>query len=177
MSNLNGIHANTPISLQDDLAQQSNLTASQFSIWVGQTLNPTASLYNMVHTFTIHGPIDPAKFEAAFQTLVDRSDAMRTIIDIENGVPQQRVKGDFRYTTPFVDFSNQPDPQATLDHWVNGRKIQLLDLAECLFDSVLLKLADDCFVWYLNYHHLMTDVLSFAIIYKRVAEFLSLIHI
>ena len=83
MSNSPAHNLHTPLSTEDNLAAKSNLTTSQFAIWVGQTLYPDIPLYNMVHTFTIDGSIDVPKFQAAFQALVDCSDALRTVIDLQ----------------------------------------------------------------------------------------------
>lgn len=157
-----------------NLADASNLTQSQLMIWLGQKLNPDAPLYNMVHTFTIHGSINPTSFQAAFQALLDRSDALRTVIDEINNVPQQRVVDDFRYTVEYLDFSTEPDPDQTLRDWVDNRRQRLLNLADCLFDTILIKLTPDKSVWYLNMHHLITDVTAFALVYRRMAEFYAL---
>ena len=72
----------------NDILERSNLTQSQFLIWLGQKLNVDSPLYNMVHTFTINGEISPAIFRQAFQTLIDKSDALRTVIEEIDGTPQ-----------------------------------------------------------------------------------------
>ena len=154
-----------------EMAARSNLTRSQFLIWLGQKLHANAPLYNMVHTFTIHGRIEPEAFQQAFQTLVNKNDALRTVIREIDGVPQQQVTAQYLYTVDAIDFSNQPDPLADFDVWLNKRKVRMFDLSQGLFDSVLIKLADDRLVWYLSDHHNIADVLAFELIYRQMSKF------
>ncbi|MCB0021377.1 MAG: hypothetical protein KDE09_26455, partial [Anaerolineales bacterium] len=58
------------------------LSQAQFLMWLGQQLNPTAPLYNMIQTFRIAGQVNRPVFAAAWQALVDRSDALRTTIHL-----------------------------------------------------------------------------------------------
>ena len=43
-----------------------HLTQSQFSLWMGQKLNPDVPLYNMAHVFTIFGIVEVENFKNAF---------------------------------------------------------------------------------------------------------------
>ncbi len=154
--------------------QPRNLTRSQYLMWMGQQLNPDVPLYNMIHTFTIDGVVDVAAFGRAFQALVDRSDALRTVILTVNDKPQQLVRADVPTPVELIDFSAEPDPTASFQVWLDEHKVQPLQIDQQLFDTALLKLAPDRFVWYLNKHHLITDGLSDGLIYKHMAEFYAL---
>lgn len=158
------------ISEKTALIQGSSLTKSQFLLWMGQQLNPDVPLYNMVLTFTIAGRIDPVHFQQAFQALLDRSDALRTVIEEVDGTPQQQVRHPFPYSVEWVDLSTSPDPQAALHAWVEECSAQLFDLETRLFDTALLKIAADRYVWYLNQHHLITDGWSTALVYRTMAD-------
>ncbi len=153
------------------IAEKSNLTTSQLLLWLGQKLNPDKPLYNMVFTFTIEGNIDVVHFRRALRVLIDRSDALRTIIEEIDGLPQQRVQPDFSYRLPLLDFTQSSEPQVALQTWVEERCAQPFNLTECLFDSALIKLAPNRFVWYLNQHHLITDVWSVTLIYRYLKDF------
>ena len=153
-----------------DISESSNLTNSQFLIWLGQKLNPEVPLYNMILTFTITGEINPAAFERAFQVLVDQTDALRTVIEEVDGIPQQRVLQHFPYRMDCRDLSGESDSQAVLQAWLDQRRGLQFNLEECLFDAVLIKVAANRFIWYLNQHHLITDGWSATVIYRRMAE-------
>ena len=155
----------------NDMAERSNLTTSQLLLWLGQKLNPDMPLYNMVLAFTIDGEIEPAIFQQAFQTLVDRSDALRTIIEEVDGIPQQRVVPTFPYTLPWLDLTVEVNPEAALQNWIQEQCRQPFNLETRLFDSALIKVSSEQFVWYLNQHHLITDGWSVTLVYRYVSEF------
>ena len=157
-----------------ELLESSNLTQNQFLMWMGQQQSPEVPLYNMVFTFTIDGEIAPETFQGAFQTLVDRSDALRTVIEVTDGVPQQRVVPNLPYPMDLIDLSGTPDAEQGFQDWLEQRKVRRLDLGVCSFDSALIKLAPERFKWYLNQHHILTDAWSTVLIYRQVAHFYQL---
>lgn len=162
-------HTSARSNGRPDLTAGSNLTRSQYLLWMGQKLNPEAPLYNMALTFTIPGAVDPARFRQAFQALVDRSDALRTIVEEEDGVPRQRVRPSMPAVVEDVDLSAAPDPDAALRGWAQARAARLFDLEVRLFDTALIRLGEDRYAWYLNQHHLITDGWSAALVYRHVA--------
>ncbi|MEM8805164.1 MAG: amino acid adenylation domain-containing protein [Cyanobacteria bacterium P01_G01_bin.38] len=162
-----------PRSTQDaaDWLAESNLTTAQRQLWLGQKLAPESPLYNMAFLFTLSGKIDPVHFQAAFQALVQRCDALRLVIDEVGGVPQQRVLPQLDYTVPVLDLRAKTDPQNAVRVWAEARCQILFDLSEQLFDTALIQLDDDCFVWYLNQHHLTTDGVSLKRVYEVLSDF------
>lgn len=158
----------------DNILERSNFTNSQFLIWLGQKLNPEVPLYNMILIFTIEGKVSPSHFQTAFQRLVDQSDALRTVIEEVKGIPQQRVLRHLEYEMTVLDLSVESQPQAALQKWLAKQRVFQFNLEECLFDTALIKIAADKFIWYLNQHHLITDGWSVAVVYQRMAEFYEL---
>ncbi len=51
------------IQQTEKIFECSNLTKSQFLIWLGQKLNPDSSLYNVMVAFTINGKVEAATFQ------------------------------------------------------------------------------------------------------------------
>jgi len=151
------------------LSELSNLTKNQLLIWTEQKLLPGTSIYNVAFTFTVSGELDPKHFQPAFQAVVDRCDALRTVFDETDGVPQQHVLSENPYSVAFLDCSRKRNPEF-LQSWLRERLEIPFDLGKCLFDCVLVKTAEREFVWYLNVHHLITDGWSMALIYQRVLE-------
>ena len=146
----------------------SSLTKHQLLIWVDQKLLPGTPVYNNAFTFTFRGQLEPQHFQRAFQAIVDRSDALRTVFYETDGIPQQRVIPKLPYTIEFLDLSRQR--AVTLQSWVEKRCEIPFDLGRRLFDSVLLKTSETEFVWFLNIHHLIVDGWSRSLIYRRVSE-------
>ncbi|MCI0419792.1 MAG: condensation domain-containing protein [Acidobacteria bacterium] len=155
----------------DQLYAGSNLTRNQLLIWTGQKLRPGVPFYDVVFTFLIPCEIDPARFQKAFQTLVNSSDALRTVIEEIDGVPRQRVLPHFPYTVEYLDFSHVSDPRAAFRAWARQQCQVSFDLAKRSFDSALIKISDREFAWYLNQHHIMCDALSISLIFRLFSEF------
>src|ERR1041384_5132605 len=74
----------------EDLLDRSNLTGRQFLIYAGQRLHPGLVLYNSVYSIGWPG-LDVQRFQAAWQVFMESCDALRTVVDEIEGVPQQRV--------------------------------------------------------------------------------------
>ncbi|MDX1531664.1 MAG: condensation domain-containing protein, partial [Rhodothermales bacterium] len=146
------------------------LTKSQHLLWTGQQLHPEAPLYTMALAFTLRGPLDAEAFQRAFQALLDRSDALRTVVETRRGVPVQRVRPPAPYAVERVDLSREADPDAAFSAWAADRARRLFDLRERLFDAALVRLAPDRHGWFLNQHHLVTDAWSTAVVYRAVAD-------
>jgi amino acid adenylation domain-containing protein len=153
-----------------DFADSSNLTRSQFLMWLGQKLQPDAPLYNMIQTFQIEGDLDPDLFSKAFHSVVMRSDAMRTVIVEEDGVPQKQIVGQITYALEYLDFSKLKDVDTAVQDWLGDRAQRTFRLDQRLFDSVLIRLGEKRFLWYLSQHHLITDGWSFYLVYKYTSD-------
>jgi len=164
-----GTEPNTVTSKLASAGVQSNLSRSQLMIWTGQQLNPGVPLYNMALRFDLQGDIEVEVFQSAFQALIDRCDAMRTVFAEQAGVPIQHVQPRMSYRMQLVDLADEPDVAAAVEKWILQRSQQEFDLAVCCFDSALIKTGPASFVWYLNQHHLTTDAWSTSLIYRELA--------
>ncbi len=148
----------------------SELTRGQMLLWAGQQLLPDTPLYNMAAAWTIHGPLDRDVFVEAFASLVRDADALRTVVDVHDGVPMQTVLDDIAHRLPIIDLSGEPDPTHAAERWAQHRTEQPLDISRRSFDSALLVLARDEHVWYLNQHHVVTDAWSLSVLYTALAR-------
>ncbi len=148
--------------------EYSELTQSQLTIWTGQKMNPEAPLYNMAHSFDISGPLYVQKFQTAFQELINRADALRTIFTEIDSIPYQSVLQNIPYHIEVVDFTTI-DEMAIQD-WIEKRSQQPFDLSKPLFDSILIKVNEKRHIWFLNVHHLITDATSSTILYDIMSK-------
>lgn len=151
--------------------QRSNLTRLQLLYWVGQALRPTAPIYTGALAFTLTGPLDVARFREAFTAVVTESDALRTIITIGvDGIPQQVAIDKMAVTMPLVDLSHADSSETAAKAWMLARSQQVPLLSQCLFDTAVLRLADEKHIWFINQHHLITDAGSTYLLFERVAR-------
>jgi hypothetical protein len=85
---------------------ESNLTDRQQLIWIEQQLAPEVPSLNMVAVFRITsaGGVDPARFQAAFASVVARSDALRTVFERVGAGARQRVRDNLSPTSTWSTF-------------------------------------------------------------------------
>src|SRR5262249_36903866 len=156
------------------LFERSNLTKCQFLIWMGKKLEPDApQLMNEINAELIFIPshIERAHLQKAFQTLINASDALRTVIEEVDGAPRQRVVEDFPYEIPFVDLSNDADPVSKARAWACRQSQAPFDFTRRMFELVLIKLRNNEFALYLNIHHLIADARSAELVIQYLADF------
>ncbi len=137
-------------------------------IWLGQQIHPNAPLYNMIFAFDIKGALAPLRFAEAFEQLVCESDSLRMCIHTEQGVPRISYRTALEGYLEHIDLSMLPNPEASYEDWLLQRRVQHLNLSEAVFDSALLKLGPERYIWYLNIHHIATDAASMVLIYRRL---------
>jgi len=154
----------------DELYERSNLTRNQLLIWAGQQLQPDVPLFNIANIYTISRGIFPDHFRRAFQTLVNSSDALRTVIETRDGAPWQTVLPEVRADVECLDFSHLPDPRAEVERWAQARAQALFDFSRPLLDTVLIKTAEEEYVWFLKQHHIIADLWSKSLTFQNVAE-------
>lgn len=142
----------------------SPLTQSQLSLWTGQKLNPEVPLYNMAHSFDIQGTIVEEHFVDAFKDLIQRADALRTIFVEVDDIPFQQVLPTLDFDLKILDFTGEDETH--IKEWMLKRSQLVFDLSKRLFDSVLIKINAERYIWYLNVHHLVTDATASTILYK-----------
>ncbi len=144
------------------------LTKSQLSIWMGQKLNPESPLYNMAHAFSLYGNVDIDVFKGAFALLVTHSDALRCVFYEEKAIPIQQIRSELIYDLEFLDFSSLA--QSEIQDWLKQRSQRQFDLSTCLFDSIIIKVKEGHYIWFLNIHHLVTDATSSTILFGLMSD-------
>jgi len=147
------------------------LTSPQREIWFDQMLHPSLPLYNVGGYMQIDGAVDPKLFEQAVNLLVQRHDALRTVLVPTSDIPMQTFLEDCPVTVPFHDFSGENDPRQAALVFMEQQVVQPFDLYEkplCHF--ALLKIDENCFFCFGKYHHLIVDGWSIALITQSLAE-------
>lgn len=147
-----------------------SLTKSQSLLWIGQEMNPESPMYNMVMTYVLKVPIAVDHFKKAFNELLHRHDALRSVFLVKDGAPVQVFLPDHTYHLEVIDFSNEEDPKSTYKAWEKDRMTKRFDVATCLLDSVLIKLSASHYTWYINQHHLITDAWSNGILFSTITQ-------
>ncbi|PJN21420.1 non-ribosomal peptide synthetase [Kitasatospora sp. CB02891] len=151
------------------------LTAAQREIWLAEQRSRTAIPgYRVGECLEIHGPVDPKLFETALRRVVDEVDALHvTFVDDGDG-PQQILRRTWDWAPTHLDLGAEPEPRAAAMEWMERDLLRPLDLAsDPLFGHALIRLSPTEFLWYLNYHHVVLDAISSALVRQRVADVYS----
>lgn len=153
-----------------DIYTHSNLTKLQMIYWVGQSLRPSSPLFNVIVAFRIPASLDTALFSQAFAAVAAKSDAMRTVIREDGGIPQRVILPEAPQPLILLDFSAEAEPETTFQHWLDRRRATALDLSKCAYDVVLIKLGAESYIWYINQHHVVTDAASVFVTFDLVTK-------
>ena len=153
------------------------LTSSQREIWFDQMLHAEVPLYNIGGYVKIPGPINPALFEQAINLLVQKHDALRTVLTEtkdEDGLPLQSFPEDLSVSVLVQDFSEHDDAEQAALAWIQTRFNEPFQLiGQPLFRYDLVKTSEQCYYWLMRYHHIIVDGYSIALFHRSLATIYS----
>ncbi|MFV8751413.1 amino acid adenylation domain-containing protein [Nannocystaceae bacterium ST9] len=149
----------------------SNLAPTQRAMWMGQRMHVDAPIYNQQMICRIDagpsGPLDADRFARAFARVVAEHDALRTVIELHEGVPRQRALPlGSEPAHEQLRLAAGPEGEAAARALFRRRGARMFALGRGLLDSVLVWTGERCW-WCLTLHHLITDGWSFALILER----------
>ena len=151
----------SPITQAPPASESTNLTKLQFLYWISQVMRPDAAFLNTLIIFDLPGQVDEGCFELAFETVVRHSDSLRTVIVEQDGTPQRVVLDEIPASLEQLDLSGEVDPSSVFETWLAERATRPFSLTTALYDTVLVKLADAHYRWYINQHHIIADAQAF----------------
>ncbi len=150
------------------------LTSPQREIWFDQMLHETVPLYNIGGYVKIPGRIDSALFEQAINWLIQKHDALRTILtaaEDDDGVPLQTFIETLSVSMRVQDFSRNDDAEQAALAWMQARFQEAFELTgQPLFRYDLVKTSDECYYWLMQYHHLIADGQAVALLHRSLAD-------
>ncbi|GAB4197008.1 MAG: hypothetical protein Tsb002_30770 [Wenzhouxiangellaceae bacterium] len=168
--------------LQNKVAKKAvyPLTFGQLAMWFQQNLETDNSAYNMPLAFCLHGELeDPDVVARCLQVVVDRHSVLRSVFQIENDEPVQRVSEQLTVTVPLRDIGPQleDDWQAQVLRLSYEQAHQAFDLATGpLFRFELLRLSDTLHVLLSTFHHIVFDGWSVGVLLQDFSEaFIALV--
>lgn len=161
---------NTFQRLSDDIYVRSNLTRLQTVYWIGYLLRGKSPVYNTIYTYTIEGDISEVMFVEAFNALVRQTDSLRVVFMEDEGIPRQQILDTIPGDLEIVDFSRESSPEDSYRSWLQERASRAVDLSVCSYDSALVRISDQKYLWYYNQHHILVDANSFIVLFRRLAE-------
>jgi len=153
-----------------NINQTFDLTQSQLYFWAGQQLNVSSPLYNTPFKFDFYQAIDIHHFKKAFHWLVANNDSLKLCFFEKNGIPKQRIQSDIPDPLEIQDWSDQFVTEEQIEEWIEERSKRKIDISQKCFDSVLIQLSANRFIWFYNHHHISSDAWSISVMYKKMIE-------
>ena len=153
-----------------ELYARSNLTRMQMLYWTGYQLRPDSPLYAAPLIFTFSGQFDTKLFCDAVQSVVDQSDALRTVIKVIDGIPQQIVQTQATAPIQLRDFSHEASPTRAARDWLQQIVAVPFDLQTAPVQFALAKISAVEHIWLINQHHIIADASSSFYIYQVIVR-------
>ncbi len=155
-------------------AENHPLSYGQQRLWVTCQLEQEHSAYNMVEASLLRMDLDIMTFDLAFQKLVGRHEALRTVFEARDGEVFQRIipEAQFDYSIDHQDFSLFENPRAKVDVAIEQETIKKFDLEDGpLFRISLFKLSENNYVYVFVVHHIICDGWSLEVLLKDFLDF------
>ncbi|MBC9710976.1 amino acid adenylation domain-containing protein [Streptomyces sp. TRM66268-LWL] len=149
--------------------QQLPLSAAQREMWYGQQADPGNPVFTMGDFLELRGPLDTARFTAAWQGVLREAGTLRARFTEHDGEPRQELApaGDFPVET--LDLSQEPQPREAAEAFMREDLLTPPDLTAGTLRSVLLRLGPEHALFYIRVNHILVDGFSRVLIYNRLA--------
>lgn len=150
------------------------LSHAQRRLWVLDQFGGNPAAYTLPAAYLLDGPLDAATLTGAFEALVARHEALRTVFVEVDGEPYQTILADAGFRVECVDLSHESDPDAAARALAGRHAAHRFDLARGpLLTASLLTLGPSRHVLLVNVHHIVSDAWSITVM---VEELLRLVR-
>jgi amino acid adenylation domain-containing protein len=136
-------------------------------------LEPAVPTYNDGLAIRIEGPLDVDALAWAVAKLIERQEALRTVVAWRAGTPAQIVLEEWRHELPLVDLTDRPEDarDAELARLLRERARLPFALGhDLMLRTTLFRLGNEDHVVLLNLHHLAADGWSFEVLFQELSE-------
>jgi amino acid adenylation domain-containing protein len=138
----------------------SDLTAAQSAICLDQQLFFGRPIYNTGQVLTIRGMLQIDLFEIALR---------ETVAECPNLKLPPR-SGPVSFDLPVLDFRGQKEPLAAAEQWMREEMREAIPLEDpALFRFALIRLSEDCTLWFQKTHHIIIDATGRQLLSARTA--------
>ena len=133
---------------------------------------PESTIYFEQFQLTLHGNLDPSIFERAWQLLVERHSALRTLFVWKNrkqSVQVVRKKVNLPWSNLDWRMFPQQEQKIRLNSFLDSDRKQGFELDKApLMRFALIRVADETYEFVWSFHHLLVDGWSWPIIFKEL---------
>ncbi|MDI3411514.1 condensation domain-containing protein [Bacillus sonorensis] len=141
------------------------LSSAQRRLYILNQIEGNGIAYNMPFVMKIEGHFDVQRFEAAFQQLIQRHEALRTSILMVEGEPVQKIENEIDFKLKYGHLGTERIEERIKSF------IRPFDLEKApLLRAEVLKVSDDEHMMMFDMHHIISDGVSLTVLTKDLAE-------
>lgn len=151
----------------DRIATTARCSSAQERYWEIDSRDPGTPALNIAVKWRIRGHLDAALAQEAFEAVLDRHEALRTAIRLEDGRPVQAIAEHLPFKLPEIDLSGLPEADRTreADRIAQGEACTRFDLGQApLLRATLLRKSRAEAVILVVAHHIVSDGWSMGLI-------------
>ncbi|MFL6199844.1 MAG: amino acid adenylation domain-containing protein [Thermoanaerobaculia bacterium] len=146
------------------------LSFAQERLWFLDRLQPGGSAYNVPLVLTAEGRLDPDRLAAALTEVVRRHEVLRTVFAERDGSPVQVALPAAPVPVPVMDLAGVEEAEAR--RLAEQEAMRPFDLSTGpLLRAVVVRLAPERSLVFLNLHHIVTDGWSMGVLVREVNAF------
>ena len=141
-------------------------------MWFLQQLDPDSPVYNIYWIWRVRGALNVAALGKAFETIVERQEVLRGVIQVIDGKAYQVTNEEWAFQFPCSDLRESAckDPETAAREISRQEAKTPFDLSRGpLFRAKLLRLGDEDHVLLIIVHHIITDGWSFGVLYREIS--------
>jgi amino acid adenylation domain-containing protein len=151
------------------------LSHAQKRLWITDRLEDTVkTAYNIFGSYFFESGLVVDSFGRAFEQLVDRHESLRTIFVAVNGEPMQKIckRQELNYKLELFDLTAESSPDIRAREICEREASRPFDLSTGpLIRPILLRIAEDQWIFLLSVHHIICDGWSMEVMLKEVLTF------
>ena len=143
------------------------LSFPQQRLWFMAQLMPGSAMHHIPFGFKVPGPLDAAAVQAALDEIVRRHESLRTVFELRDGEPVQRVLPELRLTVERIDLSDRPaaERDALARQRADSLALEPFDLGRGpLLRVALIRLAPQDHLFVMSLHHIVADGWSMGLL-------------
>jgi amino acid adenylation domain-containing protein len=166
--------ANTTNVDRKSEVRSSPLTLSQHQLWLAEQIDPGSTAYHVADLYSLDGPLQTPVLEQAFNEIIRRHEALRTVFRIENDEAVQVVTSPFPLSLPIIDLSELTEDRRkhATDNQIRKEVERPFDLTTGpLLRPTLIRLSEHRHLLSLVTHHLISDGWSLGVLMRELEHF------
>lgn len=145
----------------------------QQRLWYMDQSMERPEVYNVPFLLRWQGPLDPESLRLAWQELEERHEILRTHLEIRDGKLSQVIGPKEPFELQLIDFRSRPAAEhekLVLAEAIQDAKTPFSLKSRRLYRVKLYRTGSEEYLWFLNFHHAITDGWSFGVLFDELEK-------